>query len=156
MFIFSAKLTRKKLSLVVLASGAFLCVIIMLVSLYKSSTYLAGYSKVETALDRAIFIRSFGWEVDENPAEVAEVTIPQEFDSVYSKYNQLQKAQGFNLETCAGKKVKQYTYEVINYPTGEAGVLIHLLVYKDTVVGADVMSPRLDGFMHGLLSETAD
>ena len=37
-----------------------------------------------------------------------------------------------------------------NHPSGEEGVVLNLLMYKDKVVGADVMSPRLDGFMHSL------
>ena len=58
--------------------------------------------------------------------------------------------QGFDLEKYAGKRVKRYTYEVFNYPTGESGVQVNLLVCKNTVVGGEVLSPQLDGFLHGL------
>ena len=43
-----------------------------------------------------------------------------------------------------------YTYEITNYPTGETGILANLLIYKNTVIGGEVLSPQLDGFLHGL------
>ena len=46
--------------------------------------------------------------------------------------------------------MKRYTYEVLNYPTGEKGVQANLLIRKNTVVGGEVLSPQLDGFLHGL------
>ena len=50
----------------------------------------------------------------------------------------------------AGKRVKRYTYEIYNYPSGEAGVQANLLVYRNTVFGGEVLSPLLNGFLHGL------
>lgn len=49
-----------------------------------------------------------------------------------------------------GKRVKRYTYEITNYPTGEAGVQVALLVYRSTVIGGEVLSPTTGGFLHGL------
>ena len=68
----------------------------------------------------------------------------------YQDYLALQSQQGFDLEKYAGKRVKRYTYEVLNYPTGETGVQANLLIRKNTVVGGEVLSPQLDGFLHGL------
>ena len=48
------------------------------------------------------------------------------------------------------KGVKSNTYEITNYPTGETGILANLLIYKNTVIGGEVLSPQLDGFLHGL------
>ena len=62
----------------------------------------------------------------------------------------LQRQQGFDLERYAGKRAKRYTYEILNYPSGETGVQANLLLYKTTVIGGEVLSPRLDGFLHGL------
>ena len=76
--------------------------------------------------------------------------IPKEMDESYDEYLALQKEQGFNLEKYAGKRAKRYTYEIINYPTGEAGVQANLLIYKNTVIAGEVLSPQLDGFLHGL------
>ena len=63
---------------------------------------------------------------------------------------QLQSGQGFDLEKYKGKRVKRYTYEISNYPTGETGVQAGLLIYKNTVVGGEVLSSQLGGFIHGL------
>ena len=54
---------------------------------------------------------------------------------------------GFDLTKYAGKRVKRYTYEVMNYPTGEEGVIAHLILYKNTVIGGEVMG---SSFLHGL------
>ena len=51
-------------------------------------------------------------------------------DDSYQEYLALQADQGFDLEKYAGKRVKRYTYEVLNYPTGESGVQVNLLLCK--------------------------
>jgi hypothetical protein len=148
MFVFTRKLTRKSLSLIILVLGMLLCGLIVLIS------GLGGedgprYGKAETEEDRIAFIGSFGWKIDEESGEAEEVTIPRDFDEVYMHYNLIQKAQGLDLQDYRGCKVTRYTYRITNYPTGEEGVLINLLIYDGKVIGGDVMSPRLDGFMHG-------
>ena len=85
-----------------------------------------------------------------DPLAIQELLIPQEMDESYTEYLALQTSQGFDLNKYAGKRVKRYTYEVLNYPTGETGVQVNLLICKNTVVGGEVLSPRLDGFLHGL------
>lgn len=147
MIIFTRKLTKKSLSLIILVLGVLLCVLIVAVSVADGRQ--GEFGKAETEEDRVAFIRSYGWEVSDQSAEVEEVSIPREFDDVYTQYNLIQKAQGLDLKDFAGCKVIRYTYNITNYPTGESGVLINLLVYNNKVIGGDVMSPRLDGFMHG-------
>ena len=80
------------------------------------------------------------------------MTVPREFDSVYEQYNQMQLSEGLDLKKVAGKQVKRYTYVVTNAEY-EGTVLANLLIYKDNVVGGDVCSARLDGFVHGLSRE---
>ena len=82
--------------------------------------------------------------------EFMEVQIPQEFDEVYAKYNEIQTAQGMDLTKYQGKRVMRYTYSIKNYPSGEEGVCANMLVYKNKLIAGDVCSPKLDGFMHGL------
>lgn len=97
------------------------------------------------------FISSFGWEVDEEPDEVREVIIPAEFDDVYNNYNAIQLKQGYDLQKYAGERVKRWTYTIKNYPeyVDQECIKINVLVYKGEVIGGDVCSVRLDGFMHG-------
>ena len=97
------------------------------------------------------FISTFGWEVDEEPDEVREVIIPAEFDDVYNNYNAIQLKQGYDLQKYAGERVKRWTYTIKNYPESvdQECIKINILVYKGEVIGGDVCSVRLDGFMHG-------
>ncbi len=82
-----------------------------------------------------------------------EVLIPQKFDEVYEQYNEMQKQQGFNLEKQRGKRAKRYSYIILNYPDYADEVRINILISGTKVVGGDVCSTRLDGFMHGFYKE---
>ena len=99
---------------------------------------------------RRQYLIALGWEVGEEPEEIREVVIPQEFDDTYQQYNQLQKEQGFDLERYKGQRAKVYTYRVLNYPDHPDNILAHLVICDWKVVGGDVCSAQLDGFMQGL------
>ncbi len=114
-----------------------------------------NYNAADSA-ERLAFISQFGWEVCDEPLEVREVIIPEEFDEVYENYNSLQLSQGFDLSEFCGKRVKRWTYAVNNYPgvpENDGTVRINMLVYKNAVIGGDVCSIKLDGFMHGFMKE---
>lgn len=106
----------------------------------------------ETADDRLAFISEFGWIVDEEPIEVRQVAIPQEFDEVYNSYNEIQLSQGYDLTEFAGRSAKRWTYVIRNYPDVSADedyIRINILVCDGKIIGGDVCSIKLDGFMHG-------
>ncbi|MEG1448231.1 MAG: DUF4830 domain-containing protein [Oscillospiraceae bacterium] len=107
--------------------------------------------KVKNNDDRVNFIKSFGWEVATEPIETINVLIPVEFGDVYKNYNEIQKNQGLDLEKYKGKEVKKYTYEVTNYPKEKKYVHANILVYKNKIIGGDICSVKIDGFMHGFL-----
>ena len=92
--------------------------------------------------------------MEEEPLEVKEIIIPAEFDDVYEKYNDIQKEQGFDLTAYCSKRVKKWTYKVTNYPNYEGSDCIRatLLVFDGKVIGGDVCSVELDGFMHGFVN----
>ena len=108
----------------------------------------------ETNEQRISFLETFGWEVEGEEDEIVEVKIPQEFDDVFEKYNEIQKQQGCDLSKYAGKRCKRYTYVIENYPGQAEGVRANILVYKNKVIGGDVCSVELDGFMHGFAQRT--
>ncbi len=108
------------------------------------------FDKIKTAEDRIAFLRQFGWEVDQTPVEEVEVTIPAEFDKVYKTYNELQRKQGFDLTKYLKKDVMRYTYRITNYPDYDGEVYVNILVYKKKVIGGDVCSADVNGFIHGL------
>ena len=101
--------------------------------------------------ERMAFISQYGWQVDEEPAEVMEIIIPEAFDETYTAYNEIQKKQGFDLSLFAGNRLKRWSYIVRNYAGYENKdcIRINLLVRDGVVVGGDVCSVELDGFMHG-------
>jgi len=103
--------------------------------------------------ERLAFAAAYGWETEKEPAEIIEVIIPKEFDSVYEQYNSIQKKQGLDLLSLAGKRCKRYSYVVTNYPGTESPVRINMLVYKDKIVGGDVCSLEAGGFVHGFKIE---
>jgi len=167
MFIFTTKLTKGKALALVGGLFILICIIILLVSAIRSAvsgpsaasglfgssneteTAKTSYKNIKTNDDRIAFLVSFGWEVSAEPVEIEEVVIPKEFDSVYAEYNEIQKYQSLDLMNYKGKKVKRYTYEILNYPTGEKGVHANILIYDDRIIGGDICSSSFEGFMHG-------
>ena len=154
MLIFTAKIHKGRIAAVA-AAAAVVCGILMAAAVLSGGRGAAASASVcpkgvRTNEDRVAYLESYGWAVSEEPIAVEELIIPEEFDETYSQYLELQAGQGFDLTDYCGRRVKRYTYEVTNYPTGETGVQANLLLYKNTVIGGEVLSPRLDGFLHGL------
>ncbi len=155
MLIVTAKVPRRKLAFgAAIAALACCCALALNLTNYafREASAPAGPDPtgVKSNEDRVAYLRSFGWEVSEEPLATQELLIPEEMDESYDEYLALQSEQGFDLTKYAGKRVKRYTYEVTNYPSGEDGVQANLLIYKNTVIGGEVLSPQLDGFLHGL------
>ena len=112
--------------------------------------------KANNNKERLDFISQFGWEVNEEPEEVTEIIIPQEFDDVYNNYNEIQLSQNCDLRDYCGMRVKRFTYIIRNYPgynENDTCVRINLLVFDGMVIGGDVSSTELSGFMHTFKKE---
>lgn len=154
MFILTAKLKRERLIAGAAAVAALCAVVAIAVGVIsvRGGTVSASADQkgVKTNEDRVAYLESFGWTVEPEPLAVEELLIPEEFDETYTQYLELQGSQGFDLTQYCGKRVKRYTYVITNYPTGETGVQAGLLIYKNTVIGGDVLSPQLGGFIHSL------
>ena len=99
--------------------------------------------------DLLAFLHRYGWEVEATPTETQEVRIPHEFNDVFTRYNDLQKEQGFDLSEFAGKTAKRYVYAVTNYPDGSSDHFATILVHKNKIIGGDVTSTGQGGSMHG-------
>ena len=156
MLIVTAKMPRRKLALGV-AAAALLCCCAVALNFSQSTLAQEGSASsvpspkgIKSNEDRIEYLSAYGWQVSPEPLASQELLIPTEMDDSYDEYLTLQKEQGFDLEQYAGKRVKRYTYEITNYPSGEQGVQANLLLYKNTVIGGEVLSPRMDGFLHGL------
>lgn len=154
MMIVSAKVSKRKfLTGLLIAVG----VIALLVFLCSKADASGGAipdedpTTVNTADDneaRLAFLRSFGWDVADAPVETQEVRIPEEFNEVFTRYNELQKSQGYDLEPYAGKAVKRYVYRIENHPKG-ADYYATLLICKNQIIGGDITGTGDGGTIHG-------
>ena len=148
MIVLSMKWTVKK---VLVAIG--LAVIVVLAAVWLFGGFSGGSNPaVSTKDERTSFLKSLGWEVDPESERERDVIIPETFDEIYESYNELQKKAGFDLSDYKGKTVKKYSYIILNYPSAEKGDIIKLdlLISDGRVIGGDIYSPRLDGFIIGL------
>ena len=160
MFVISMKLGKKKLIAIIAVAVLLVVGLVWLLMPKDVREDTAPVAKIKTTrikenADRIAFLNQYGWEVVSEPAEIVEVTVPKEFDDVYENYNQLQKQQDFDLTKYKGKRIKRYTYEVTNYPDADAGTVVaNVLIYKDKVIGGDICSTQLGGFMHGFSQDS--
>lgn len=114
-----------------------------------ATTQSVKYEKVKDAADVAAFLSQFGWQVKAEPIEVKEVVIPSEFDRIFTNYNEIQKQQGLDLTRYKRKTATRYTMEITNYGDYEGKVYANVIVYHNRVIGGDICSADVSGFMHG-------
>ncbi len=152
MFVLSFKASRRKIAAVI---GVLVLAVVVGTAVVIGQGTAAASAKAGASLaastneERVAYLQSFGWEVETEPAEIVEVAIPTEFNEVYQNYNNIQKKQGFDLTDYRGKKCKRWTYTVTNYPDGQTGVRANLLTCNDKIIGGDISSTEMGGFMHG-------
>ncbi len=156
MMIFSTKITKAKiLTLALVCSCIALLVIVSIPSEDASANTTNVNYTAKTNDERVEFLKKFGWEVEAEPTQTADVVIPTTFDSTYETYNNLQKEQGLDLEPFKGKKAVRYTYTITNYPTKQdSPIQANLIVIDDKIVAGDVTSAAMGGFMHGFARPT--
>ena len=148
MLVFSMKWTKKK---ILVAVGVLVVAVLAIV------TIAGGFKRDEQRLvttqeERLAFLSSLGWEVDPESEKEKVVIIPESFDEIFESYNELQKKAGFDLSSYKGKTVKKYSYRISNFPSAQKDDIIKLdlLVLDGRVIGGDIYSPKLDGFIFGL------
>ncbi len=153
MFVYTVKSSKLKLIvLILLVAAAVIATIYVSGNDTPAAQDGAISLKAGNEQERLAFFSQFGWDVDEEPIEVAEIIIPSEFDEVYGKYNEIQTKQNLDLSLYCGKRAKRWTYAVKNYPGYEAKpnyIQANILVYEGMVIGGDICSIEINGFMHG-------
>ena len=157
MFIYSLRASTLKFFAVVCVALVTLITLIAFVPTYgegggdvlTSGEVEISYDKIKTEQDRAKFLSQFGWEIKTPEVTSGEVTIPSEFDKVFTGYNEIQKRQGLDLSKYKNKKVMRYTYEITNYEGYDGVVYANLIIYRGRVIGGDVCSADVTGFIHG-------
>lgn len=106
-----------------------------------------NHIRIKNTSDAVSYVCSLGWSCNETGIQIKESTLPSDFDAVYSKYNELQIQQGFDLREYKGEAVVIYTIPIVDYPN-QKDVLICLLTHKNQLIGGDIHSAALNGFMH--------
>ena len=153
MMMMTAKVNIKKVLIGLIAAAALIIALISLAG--GDDTDPAAVTTMSDNDSRVQFLTSQGWEVTTSPKEASQVKIPEEQSPVYSRYNDLQKSQGYDLSAYAGKNVMRYVYEVKNYPGAEQPVYATLLVYKNQIIGGDITNTAAKGAVQGLKKPTA-
>ena len=148
MMVMTAKVDMKKIALIL---GAIAAGIIGIVLLFGggSDTQTTSAPAGSNNDARVKFLQSFGWDVESSPVESSQVRIPENTGEVFDRYNQLQKANGYDLSKLAGKNAMRYVYQVNNFPGATDPVYATVLVYKNQIVGGDVTDTSPSGKIQG-------
>lgn len=139
---------RKIIRLLVIPAALFVILLTVLVMCRRSA--ICG----ETYSDRADYAKALGYSISADSETVRNIVIPAVFGNVYENYNALQKECGFDLSMYKGETAVQYTYTISNY-TDDSGktldnIIMDLIVCDGKIIGGDICSAELDGFMTGL------
>ncbi len=157
MFIYTVKANTLKFIAVILAATAVLASVVIMSSRTKILTTHAiaeqtkdiNYDKIKDEEDRIAFLKQFGWEIDGEALDSVTMKLPVEFDRIMSDYNDLQKTQGLDQNKYKGHEVERFTYKITNYPDYDGTVYGNIIVYRNRVIGGDVCSSDIAGFIHG-------
>lgn len=97
--------------------------------------------------ERLAFIKNMGYTVTSDNPSKKMIIIPEVFGDVYNNYNVLQQSAGYDLLMYKGCEATVYTYN-INAPENHKGeCVLNIIVYNDRVIGGDVSSLSINGFM---------
>lgn len=129
--------------------------ILLIIFLAAAAAFTAGLS-LRPANNTAAALRhikSLGWSVDAQPLEISSIMIPDTFDDVHINYNKLQLEAGFDLTRFSGRVCVRNTFLVKNFESAE-NVRINIIICDNKVIGGDISTVALDGFMLPLISRT--
>lgn len=127
----------------------FALALFAIVGIASSPNAPLGNTNVSSEADAASFLLELGWETNTERITAKQTSLPAEFDETFIEYNTLQIQQGCDLSPYAGKSVVIYTAEIINYSSTDT-VYATIIVYRGNVIGGDIHSASMDGFMHTL------
>ena len=148
MLVMTAKVDMKKIALILAAVAVLIVGVVLLFGGGENDQPTAAPS-LATNEGRVKFLTDQGWDVVVSPVETSQVKVPEANSDVFTRYNALQKSQGYDLTQYAGKKVMRYVYLIKNYPGATDPVYATLLIYKDQIIGGDVTDTSAKGVIQG-------
>ena len=148
MFVITAKVSKTKIAA---AATIVIALVVLIAIVYAAKTDPSQQEELsaDTNDGRVAFLAQYGWDVNADPVQTMTVRIPEKDSETFSRYNELQKSQGFDLTEHAGKKATRYVYEILNYPDATEPVYATLLVCDGKIIGGDVTNSAPEGKMHG-------
>lgn len=152
MFVFSVKMTRRRVLSAVIGAVALAAVLVTVLCLPPAQSTVGSTPKLSaaTAEERIALLNELGYKATVDSETVQEIRLPDEADAVLSAYEELQTAGGLSLLKHSGKRVKLYTYAVID--TVGAKAQAHLYVYRGRVIAGDITAADPDGTQSPLLA----
>ena len=154
MMMMTAKVNIKKLLIALMAAVALIIALISILGGKESEPDIV--TTMSDNSSRVQFLESQGWQVVTSPREASQVKIPTEPSPVFSRYNELQKSQGYDLSQYAGKNVMRYVYEITNYSGSDQPVYATLLVYKNQIIGGDITDTSAKGAVQGFQKQQTE
>lgn len=142
-------LTKRRAVALLLALGAALTCVIVLCSTPRGLFSTPDMLDVSGAEGRVKYLAAYGWEADISTETEKNVLIPRELTGALADYAEMQTKQGYDFADYAGLECRQFTYELTNY---DYSGTVYAVVYVRgaRVIGGDIHSAALNGFMHSL------
>lgn len=152
MKVLTLKLKPKALFGIIIAALGVIVIVLTFVTNHVNQGENKSVSAIisaSTDKERRDYLASYGWETEEK-FETKQLTIPEQWNDVYTAYNEVQLNQGFDLTNYKGKAVTLYTYTITNYKDTAEGIVADMLVCDDNLIGGDVCNTSAEnGFLVG-------
>lgn len=107
----------------------------------------ARSARLDTTGERCAYLVSLGLQPDPESEQSREVALPAVFDTVLERYNALQLESGYDLRAAAGKTCRCFQYDLVSSPDWDGRVIATLYLYRGRVIGGDVHTADVHGFM---------
>ena len=144
------KLTKRRAVALLLLVGVVLSAAVILCSSPRSIFSTGDMLDVSQLKGREKYLASYGWEIDPDSEAESTVLLPKKFEGAVKDYADMQTAQGYDFAFYSGLECRQFTYEVTNYDGCNGTVYAVLYVKGTRVIGGDIHSAEINGFMHGI------
>ena len=144
------RLSPKTRTRALVLAGTLLLLFLILLGHALGGRAALSAEKANSPEARVQFLADCGWAADPASEQEQVIHIPETFPAVYEDYNALQLQQGWDLHDYAGRDCVLFTYDITNWPDESQTVLANLYIYKGRIIGGDIHSTNLDGFMIGI------
>ena len=154
-FGFLAKTDKRRLmtAVIIMACAVVVGLILTLVLLATRQNVRIGDKTVQRSIggedDAKQVMRDLGFEPENGEPVVRHVSIPEEFDEVYTAYNELQQKSGFDLYPFRGKPTVLYCCPVRG-TDGGCSEIVTLVVCGGRLIGGDISDEKAGGKLNSL------